>query len=201
MKTIRIIYFLFSLLIFNVSCAQNYEWKKLDDGLYINELNSSKGKLLNQNDSITIEMYMFHPDDEIDLKKSINGEPLSYKIIYSSLNDTFNYERSLKLKVNSEYLIKKYNAKEIPKYSLKVNDISEEKFKEIFVNIKKNYGVNFTQTISNENSKKETIISMVDIQPNMTIDVEKLKQEFKNEIIDIQILKSNSLIYIYKIKS
>ena len=201
MKTIRIIYFLFALLIFNVSCAQNYEWKKLGDGLYISVLNSSKGKLLNQNDSINIEMSMFHPNYEIDLKKPINGKPSSYKTIYSKLNKSFNYKRNLKFKKNSEYLVKKFNVKKIPNYSFKLNKISVKKMKEITNLIEKKYGLEFFQYISNINSEDENNISSLTIKPFKKIDIEIVKKEFENEILEITIQNTNLNIYIYKIKS
>lgn len=201
MKTIRIIYCLFSILIFNVSCAQNYEWKKLDDGLYMNVLNSSKGKLLNQNDSVNIEMYMFHPNDEIDLKKPINGKPSSYKTKYSKLNNSFNYEGNLKFKKNSEYLVKKFNEKEIPNYSFKLNKVTEKQMKEITDLIDKKYGLDFSEYISNVNGEGENIISSLTIKPFKKLDIEIIKKKFETEILEITIQKPNSLIYIYKIKS
>jgi len=184
-----------------VSCAQNYEWEKLDDGLYMNVLNSSKGKLLNQNDSVNIDMYMFHPNDEIDLKKPINGKPSSYKTKYSKLNNSFNYEGNLKFKKNSEYLVKKFNEKEIPNYSFKLNKVTEKQMKEITNLINKEYGLDFSEYISNVNGEGENIISSLTIKPFKKMDIEIIKSKFETEILEITIRKPNSLIYIYKIKS
>ena len=202
MKTFILKLLLFSVLIFNLSCAQNYDWEKLSDGLYVSKTNLSKGNFLAKNDTLNIELYMFNPNDEINFSKPINGKPLKYKTTFSKLNKSFNYNKDLKFRKKSEYLIKQFNEKKIPNYSFQLNKISSEKMKEITSYLDKQYGISsFTESISNKNDKNETVISNLTLSANNEIDIEKVKKEFGNDIFKIQILNPNLLVYVYKIKT
>jgi len=201
MKTLRLKFLLFSILAVNFSFAQDYNWKKLQDGLYLSEIEQSKEKLLSKNDTITIEMYMFHPENEIDLSKPINGRPTQYKSTFLNLCESFGSDDEFQFKKNSEYLVKKFNEKKIPNYSFKLNDITEDKMKEIVDAVSKNFGIQFSESITFKNDKGDNIVMSITIQPNNKLDVEKIKKEFKNYISDIEILKPNLLIYVYKITS
>ncbi|CAD7812995.1 hypothetical protein CHRY9390_02593 [Chryseobacterium aquaeductus] len=201
MKTLHRRLLFISILIFNIGCAQNYNWKKLNDGLYIADISKSKNNIVSENDTLSVEMYMFQPNDEIDFIKPINGRPSKFRAKYSNLPKMFDYGKKLNLKRNSEYLIKKFNAKKIPNYNFRLNKISEEKMKEIVNSINKQYGVEFTEIISNKDENGKTIISSLMIKPNNEIDVEKIKKEFQNYISEINILNPNLLIYVYKIKT
>ena len=144
---------------------------------------------------------MFHPNDEIDLSNPINGKPTKFKIEYSKFFEMFQNEKKIKLKGNSEYFIKKINAKNIPKYSIGVNKISESEAKKIFQYIDKEYGIDFTEYASGKNDKNENVIFDITIQPKNIIDTEKVKNAFKKNILDIKVLKPNTLVYIFKIKT
>lgn len=201
MNTLRLKFLVFAILIFNISCAQNYEWKKLQIGLYFSETKESNKSFGAPNDTLNIEMYMFNPDDTFDLNNPINGKPIKYKTTFSRIPATFNYGKDLKLRKNSEYLFKKFNEKKIPTYSFNLNKISEEEANEIIYSVNKQYGVDFTEFISNENENGESIVLNLTIQPHTSIDVLKIKKEFEQYIKDIEVLKPNMLVYIFKINT
>lgn len=201
MNILRMKFLLLAILIFNISCAQNYEWKKLQTGLYISDTRETKNSLVAQNDTLNIEMYMFNPDDTIDLNKPINGKPIKYLTTFSKIPATLNYDKELMLTKNSEYLFKKYNEKKIPTYSFNLNKISEEEANEIIYSVNKKYGVDFTEFMSNENENGESIVLNLTLQPHTSVDVQKIKKEFKKYIKDIKVLEPNMLIYIYKINT
>ena len=73
--------------------------------------------------------------------------------------------------------------------------------KEIVDAVSKNFGIQFSESITFKNDKGDNIVMSITIQPNNKLDVEKIKKEFKNYISDIEILKPNLLIYVYKITS
>jgi hypothetical protein len=201
MKSLNLGFLLFLVLFFNNSCAQEFDWEKINEGLYLSKVGESNEKILSQDDLLNIEIYMFHPNDEIDLSNPINGKPTKFKIEYSKFFEMFQNEKKIKLKGNSEYFIKKINAKNIPKYSIGVNKISESEAKKIFQYIDKEYGIDFTEYASGKNDKNENVIFDITIQPKNIIDTEKVKNAFKKNILDIKVLKPNTLVYIFKIKT
>lgn len=144
---------------------------------------------------------MFHPDDEIILNKPINGRPTKYKTTFFKFNKSFEYEKELKFKKDSEYLMKKINFKKIPNYSVKLNKVSEQEMKEIIDFVNQLYKVNFSEYASGKNENNETVIYNVTLQPNNEIDIEKIKKEFPNSIIEIQTLKPNLLVYVFRIRT
>ena len=52
-----------------------------------------------------------------------------------------------------------------------------------------------------KNDKNENVIFDITIQPKNIIDTEKVKNAFKKNILDIKVLKPNTLVYIFKIKT
>ena len=75
------------------------------------------------------------------------------------------------------------------------------KQKKIFQYIDKEYGIDFTEYASGKNDKNENVIFDITIQPKNIIDTEKVKNAFKKNILDIKVLKPNTLVYIFKIKT
>jgi hypothetical protein len=200
MKALHLKFLLFFILIFNCSCAQDYNWKKLQNGLYLAEIKQFKEKLVLENDTLNIEMYIFQPNSEIDLTKPINGRPTEYKSTFLNFSKSLGY-KEFQLKKNSEYLVKKFNEKEIPNYSFELNNITENQMQEITDSVDKNFGIQLSEYMMSKNDSGENVVMSLTLQPNNKLDVEKIKKEFKNYITDIHILKPNALVYIYRIKS
>lgn len=194
MKKLLVLLIVFSSFI----NAQDFQWKKLNEGLYLYE-NSKPGELLKASDSVDVEIYIFKPEDEINLEKPINGRPTKYKTIYSKLSKGFYYDKELKFKKNSEYYLKQFNFKKTPKYLLNVNKLPEEKLEKIIDFIDKKYNVTLSQYTSSKNEKSEKIVQSIVIQPYNEIDLQLVKKEFPEDIVEIKTLNPNLTVYVYKI--
>lgn len=111
MKYLKIIFFFF--LFFSTSFfSQTYDWKKINDGLYIHKISElSNSKKISKNDSLLVTLFIFHCNEEINLESHKNKTLLRDKrMSFENFIGLFN-KNKIKLKKNSEYLLKSFNEK------------------------------------------------------------------------------------------
>ncbi|MBW8362047.1 MAG: hypothetical protein K0M56_07680 [Kaistella sp.] len=202
MKSSKIITFLILLFFSTKVCSQNYEWKKIDDGLYLNTISEPvKSNDLSKKDSLLVTLFIFHPNEEINLESSKNKTMLKdKKMSYDDLAKMFN-KPNIKLKKKSEYLLKNFNEKNIQQYDIKLKDSNEKDYRELRQYIKEKYGIESEENFVALNDQKESIIFSSTIQPYAEINTEDLKTKFNNIISEIKSRKPYMKMSVYQLKT